>query len=168
LDADEEWEDDEIDEDGMFLLHRNLTRLNRAVHRHQTGERLDLDEVGEVEGDEAGEVGEVGEEGPVEEDGTRWVVTAGTGVPSASAASEERAKQAGGKFRTLSRRHHKMLERLYPHLYKPREGAEEGGAASSSHLSELEKGLLWQQLRSEVKHTYLQKFGRDVDDDPVL
>merc|ERR1719253_1869409 len=59
----------------------------KALYKQKFGEDLDADE---------------DEDKDVDEDGTRWVKTVGAGCPS-----------SGGKFRTLSATHHRMLEREY-------------------------------------------------------
>jgi len=88
------------------------------------------------------------EESLWDEDGMLWEVTVGTGFQWAVLEPAEGKKQAGGRFQTLSRSHHKMLQRLYTC---------EGKAPLAPTLSALEKEL------AVVKALYKQKYGQDVN-----
>merc|ERR1719253_1731895 len=93
----------------------------KALFKQKYGEDLDS----EVEED-------------VDEDGTRWVQTEGTGRPT-----------SGGKFRTLSAAHHRRLKKQY--LPK--------GKVPAPQMCELEAQM------AEVKALFKQKFGEDLDAD---
>merc|ERR1719253_1970981 len=93
----------------------------KALYKQKFGEDLDADE---------------DEDEDVDEDGMRWVKTVGAGRPS-----------SGGKFRTLSATHHRMLEREY----LPE------GEVPPPKMSDLEAQM------AEVKALYKQKFGEDLD-----
>ena len=83
----------------------------------------------------------------VDEDGMRWVKTVGTGLMKSCAPEEQvefKSASSGGRFQTLSRSHHKKLERAY-------------GQKPAPELSALEAQL------EEVKALYKQKHGEDVD-----
>mmetsp|Transcript_84109 Transcript_84109/g.116218 ORF Transcript_84109/g.116218 Transcript_84109/m.116218 type:complete len:88 (-) Transcript_84109:294-557(-) len=85
-----------------------------------------------------------------------WVKTVGTGIPSNSPMSEEQVEYgsapAGGKFQTLSRSHHKMLQRMYR-----RDGE---APQQPPTMDRLEAQL------AEVKALFKQEFGEDVDEEP--
>ena len=73
-------------------------------------------QLGEAKAPSKGKCGEDGdEENPRDEDGMLWVKTVGTGVTKfcPSQAAETKPAPAGGRFRTLGRAHHMMLEKQY-------------------------------------------------------
>ena len=95
---------------------------------------------------------DVDEEQLVDEDGMRWVKMFGTGVPMQSCALEDEVERksalAGGRFQTLSRSHHRELERAY-------------GRKPAPELSALEA-----QRRSKAH--YRQKHGEDVNEEELV
>eukprot|EP00972_Heterocapsa_arctica_P006596 964768-Heterocapsa_arctica.AAC.1 len=70
------------------------------------------------------------------------------GADEDAEADEQPVQQSGGKFRTLSRSHHRTLEHQYL-----------GSEAPAPKISDLEAQT------DEVKAIYKQKFGEDCDAD---